>query len=262
MTAPDRRGAIGRRHPLAKLAAAVILMLAVFVTLDGLTAAIVLAVLVAAAPAAGVAPARLAQRAWPLLLAAAGIGLLNALLAADPAGETLWSLGPLRLTTGSAVVGFSLAIRLMAIALTAVIAVARLDPTELADALVQQLHLPARFAVGALGAIRMAPIFRLEWERIGRARRARGVEPGGSPVAAVALLAGRSHALLAGGIRRGLRLANAMDARGLGALTCRTFARDRPMQASDWSLLVGSFAIAVAATTISVAVGTWRFLLR
>ena len=260
--APPRHFAlVAARHPLARLAAAGVLMVVVFVTLDGLTAAIVLAVLVAATPAAGLSGRELLRRAWPLLAAAAGIGLVNAVFAADTGGDVLATTGPLRITTGSLAIGFALAVRLLAVAVAAVLAVARLDPTELADALVQQLGVSARFAIGALAAVRTVPIFRAEWEILGRARRARGIDAGRSPLRAIGLFAGRVHALFVGAIRRGLLMASAMDARGFGALPCRTFARERPMRSADWLLIGAAAAVGLVATSISVAVGTWRFLL-
>ena len=256
---PAARGLVTPRHPLARLGAAAILMAFVFVTLDGVTAALVLAVLVAVLPFAGVPASEQLRRAWPLLVAAISVGVLNALLAAPAAGAADVAIGPLRVSAGVAT-GASLAVRLLAIALSAALAVVRLDATELADALVLQLRLPARFAVGALAGVRSVPVFREEWLTLSRARRARGIDAGASPVRRVALFAGQAHALLAGAIRRGLRMASAMDARGFGALPCRTFARERPMRPADWLLLAGALLTGAVATAISVAAGTWRFL--
>ncbi|MFN2484103.1 MAG: energy-coupling factor transporter transmembrane protein EcfT [Candidatus Limnocylindria bacterium] len=254
-------GALARRHPLARLGAAFVLMLFVFVALDGVTAALVLAVVIVAMPPSGVPLRSVASRAWPVVVAAIAIGLLNALLSAGGPGELLWAVGPLRLTDTSLLNGASLAVRLVAIAVTALVGLARVEPTELADALTQQLHLPARFAIGALAATRLVPLFRMEWEILGLARRARGIDAGRSPVAAVSLFGSRSHTLLTGAIRRGLRLAYAMDARGFGALPCRTSARDRAFGAADWLVLAGAAATGAAATAVSVAAGTWRFVL-
>jgi energy-coupling factor transport system permease protein len=154
--------------------------------------------------------------------------------------------------------GAGLALRLLAIVLAGLLATATTDPTELADALVQQLHVSPRFAVGALAAFRLLPLFAIEWQTIAMARRARGVDAGRSPIAAVRLFAGQLLALLVGAIRRGTRLAMAMEARGFGALPCRTTARPQRMMPADWAWIAGAIALAAGAVGISIAVGTWR----
>jgi energy-coupling factor transport system permease protein len=252
---------LARRHSLARIGAAFVLMLTVFATLDGVTAALVLAVVLALVPSSGLGFAALARRAWPILAVALAIGVLSALLAPHAPGETASALGPLRITPGSVANAASLAVRLVAIAVTALVGLAGIAATELADALTEQLRLPPRFAIGALAAARLVPLFRIEWDVLGLARRARGIEAGRSPIAAVGLFASRSHALLAGSIRRGLRLAYAMDARGFGAFPCRTSLRGRAMGIADWLVLAGGVAIGLAASAISVAAGTWRFVL-
>jgi energy-coupling factor transport system permease protein len=68
-------------------------------------------------------------------------------------------------------------------------------------------------------------------------------------------------ALLVGAIRRGTRMALAMEARGFGALPCRTSARIHRVRASDWAWIVGAAALSATAIGVSVAVGTWRPLL-
>lgn len=250
-----------RANPSAKLAAAAILMLAVFVSLDAITAALVLVGLIGVIATARLRTATLLRRTWPLLLAAAGVGLLNAALTPTRGGTVVVDLGPLVLTSGAIWIGASLALRLIAIALSGVLAVGTTDPTDLADSLVQQLRAPARFAIGTLAAVRLLPLLAEEWDTIRRARRARGVEAGRSPVAGIALFAGVTHALLVAAIRRGTRMAMAMDSRGFGSMRCRTIARPQRVRRGDWLLLAGAASVATLAIAVSVALGTWRFLL-
>lgn len=258
---PDPAAPLARANPVAKLGAAAILMLGLFLALDLPTAALVVAVELAVVPASGLRPGTLARRSVPLLAAALGIGLLNALLPADPTGETLLRLGPLHLTSGSLLTGVALVVRLVGIAFAGVLAVATTDPTELADALVGQLRVSPRFAIGALAAFRLLPILGQEWETIRLARRARGIEAGRSPLAAARLFAGQMLALLVGAIRRGTRMAMAMEARGFGTRECRTVARPQRMRSADWWLLGAALAVAVGATLVSLAAGSYRFLL-
>ncbi|HEV8535681.1 MAG TPA: energy-coupling factor transporter transmembrane component T [Candidatus Limnocylindria bacterium] len=239
---PDPRAPLARAHPLAKIAAALVLMVALFMTVDPLTPALVLLAVLVAVPATGIPPRALLRRTALLLVAAIGVGAFNALLG------------------GSVAAGVAIAIRLVGIALTGVVAVASIDPTELADALVQHLHTPRRFTIGALAAFRLMPLFAGEWETIAIARRARGLDDTG-PVARVTGFVSTTRALLVAAIRRATRLAIAMDGRGFAAAGCRTLARPRPILARDRSLIAAAIAIALVATAVSIAAGTWRFFL-
>ncbi len=257
---PDPAAPLARANPVAKLGAAAILMLACFLAVDLLTPALVLVVELVVVAFSGLRPGTLLRRAWPLLIAALGIGLANALFPAEAAGALVLAAGPVHLTTGSLLVGLALAVRLLGIAFVGLLALATTDPTDLADALAQQLHLSPRFAIGALAAVRLLPLLADEWQILSLARRARGVEAGRSPIAAIRLFFGKLLALLVAAIRRGTRLAMAMDARGFGSRPCRTWARLQAMRTTDWWLIIGALAVAVAATAASVAVGSWRFL--
>ena len=94
---------------------------------------------------------------------------------------------------------------------------------------------------------------------IGRARRARGLDPGRSPVAHLRAFGGQVFAVLVAAVRRGVRLAAAMAARGFGATGVeRTVARPQPMRAADWLLVAATAATVVGAVTVSVALGSWR----
>jgi energy-coupling factor transport system permease protein len=65
-------------------------------------------------------------------------------------------------------------------------------------------------------------------------------------------------AILVTAIRRGTRMALAMEARGFGALACRTSARRQVMRGTDWGWIVAAATLAVGAIAISIALGTWR----
>ena len=155
----------------------------------------------------------------------------------------------------------AVSLRLLAIALPGILVLATTDPMDLADALVQRWHAPARFAYGALAALRLLPLLAADWQQVSRARRARGLDPGRSPVAHLRAFAAQVLAVLVAAVRRGVRLATAMEARGFGATGVqRTMARDRSrMLARDWWLIAGDGASrCVVATAVSVAVGAWR----
>lgn len=258
---PDPAAPLARANPVAKLAAALVLLLALFASLDGVTALIILGVLAALLTVSGLSPGTLVGRAWLIALAAVSVGIFNVVFAAEQLGPIVVAVGPIRIGAETLTNGLGLAVRLLAIALAGLLAAATTQPTDLADALVQQLRVSPRFAVGALAALRLLPLLAREWQTISMARRARGVDAGRNPIAGVRLWAGQVMALLVGAIRRGSRMARAMEARGFGAMPCRTVARVQRMRGSDWGWIVGAIVLAAAAIGISVALGTWRPLI-
>lgn len=254
----DPSAPLARANPVAKLGAALLLMAGMFVSLDGVTALVVLVVVVALLPLGGLPTSILLGRARLLGLAALSIFLANILFAAEQVGPTIVGIGPLRIGAETAVSAAGLGLRILAIAGAGILATVTSQPTDLADSLVQQLHVPPRFAIGVLAALRLLPLMAREWQTIGMARRARGVDAGRNPLAAIGLFGGRLLTLLVGAIRRGSRMAMAMDARGFGATDCRTSARLQRMRGTDWALLLGALVAAAIAIGISIALGTWR----
>jgi energy-coupling factor transport system permease protein len=128
---------------------------------------------------------------------------------------------------------------------------------RLADALTLHWRVSTRFAYGALAALRLVPLLAAEWETIRLARRARGVDAGRNPVRHLRLFAGTAFALLVGAVRRGSRLATAMDARGFDSGIARTNARGSHLRARDAVFVVVAAAVCAAAVAISVRTGTW-----
>jgi energy-coupling factor transport system permease protein len=257
----DTGAPLARRNPVAKLAAALLFTLPLIATLDPLTPAIALAVELLVLPFFGVRYAVLARRAWPLALASGGILVTMVLFAADRTGELLVALGPVEVTTGVLSGALALVLRVFAIALPGVVVFATTDPTDLADALVQNARAPARFAIGALAAFRLLPLLGQEWQMLGLARRARGVDAGRNPVAVLRLFGSTAFALLVGALRRGARLAVAMDARGFDSGLPRTYARRQEFTRADAALMIGAAVLSGATLTVTVLAGTFRPLL-
>jgi energy-coupling factor transport system permease protein len=251
----DPAAPLARRNPVAKLGAALLFSLPLIATLDPVTPALGLLVELALLPFFGLRYGALLRRAWPLTLAAAGILVTMVLFSADRSGRLLLELGPFDVTTGVLVVALGLILRIFAVALPGVIVFATTDPTDLADALVQNAKAPARFAIGALAAFRLLPLLGDEWQMLTLARRARGVDAGHNPVARLRLFVSTAFALLVGALRRGTRLAVAMDARGFDSGTPRTFARRQHFTAADTALLIGAVALAAAALTTTITLG-------
>lgn len=249
---------LARRNPVAKLAAALVASLALVATLDPVAPAVTLAVELAVLPLAGVGFGTLLRRTWPLLAAASGIVVVQVLFAAEQTGAVLLVLGPVEVRADPLWVGCGLALRVFAVAIPGILVVAATDPTDLADALVQHLRVPARFAIGALAAFRLLPLLAAEWEMLMFARRARGVTAGRNPVARLRLFVSAMFALLVGAIRRGTRLATAMDARGFDSGLPRTVARPQHFGGADWLLIAAAVATAALALGTSLALGVFR----
>jgi energy-coupling factor transport system permease protein len=177
------------------------------------------------------------------------------LFAAERDGPLLVALGPFDITTGVVLSALGLVLRVFAVALPGIIVFATTDPTDLADALVQNAKAPPRFAIGALAAFRLIPLLGQEWQMLSLARRARGIDAGRNPVRKLRLFGSTAFALLVGALRRGGRLAVAMDARGFDSDVPRTYARRQVFHRADWALLAGAALLSAAALATSVLAG-------
>jgi energy-coupling factor transport system permease protein len=251
-------GGLARRNPVAKLAAALVFTVPLLATVDPLTPALALVVELAVLPFFGLGYGMLARRAWPLAVSALGIVVTMVLFSASRTGALLVELGPFDVTSGVLLSALGLALRIFAFALPGVLVFATTDPTDLADALVQNAKAPARFALGALAAFRLVPLLAQEWQMLTLARRARGVDAGRNPAARLRLFGSTAFALLVGALRRGGRLAVAMDARGFDSGLPRTYARRQVFGGCDLLLVIAAAALSAGALTVTVLVGAFR----
>jgi energy-coupling factor transport system permease protein len=253
--APDPHAALARRNPVAKLAAALTVLIGLVVTSDPVTPGVLLALEVVALPFTGVRAATLLRRTWLLLVSVGGVALTNLVIVNG--GRVLVELGPADVAADGVDAALSVSLRLLAITLPGIVVLAATDPMDLADALVQRWRVPARFAYGALAAFRLLPLLSADWLMIGRARRARGLDAGRSPVGRLRMFVSQTFAVLVAAIRRGVRLATAMEARGFDSRETRSVARPQPMRRADWLLVAGAALAVLVATAVSVAAGTW-----
>jgi energy-coupling factor transport system permease protein len=239
---PSSSVPMARINPVAQIIAISVVTVVLLAGVDPVTPAVVVAAELCLLPAAGLRrPAVLLRRAWPLLTAAASVGFVNVALSGTTTPRT----------------GLGLALRVLGLALPGLLLVASTDPVRLADALTVHWRVPTRFAYGALAALRLAPLLAAEFESIRLARRTRGIEAGGNPVAAVRLLAGAAFTLLVAAVRRGSRLATAMDARGFDSGITRSNARGSELHRRDGAFVAGTLAVCAAAVALSLAMGTW-----
>jgi energy-coupling factor transport system permease protein len=194
-----------------------------------------------------------AARTAPVWIAAPLAGLTTVLYG-QASGTVYVQWWAVEISDGSIGLGLSTALRVLAIGLPAVLLFVTIDPTDLADGLAQLLRLPARFVIGALAGIRLVGLFAEDWRALTLARRARGVAESG----AIRRFLGQSFALFVLSLRRGTKLATAMEARGFGAPGPRTWARPSVFRGRDWAALAVAVAVAGIAVAAAVLTGSWN----
>ncbi|MFK4728414.1 energy-coupling factor transporter transmembrane component T [Agromyces mediolanus] len=242
-----------RVNPVTRLAAAILVTTPLLFTIDWLSAVIALVLQLVLFLAAGVRPATILRRCWPILLAAPLAGL-SMLLYGRPAGTEYWSFWLARITDGSIELAIAVTLRVLAIGLPAVLLFLDVDPTELADGLAQLWRLPARFVLGALAGARLVGLFLDDWRAMTMSRRARGIGDHG----ALRRFATMAFALLVLAIRRGSKLATAMEARGFGSRTSRSWARPSTAGAADAVLLLIAVLVTGCAIGGAMLAGTFH----
>jgi energy-coupling factor transport system permease protein len=251
-----RTGAVAGLNPLAKLGASGLIALPLVLTLDPVSAAVALLLEFLLFPFAGLRWREFWLRTWPVWIAAPLTAVTIALYG-EASGRMYFEWLLVRVSDGSLELALATFFRVLAIALPSVVLFVTVDPTDLADALGQIARLPARFVLGALAGLRMVGLFLDDWRALELARRARGVADRGR----VRRFLGMAFALLVLSIRRGSKLATAMEARGFGAPGRRTWARPSRFRRGDAVLVLLGAAISTAAIVAAVASGTWNFIL-
>ena len=251
-----RRSWVAGVNPLAKLVVALLVGVTLVLSIDVVSAGVVVAVVVLLLPFAGLSPRQLAVRTSPILVSAVLAGIATALYGVD-AGAVLLRLGPITVTEGSLSLAAAILLRVLAVGVPAVLLFATTDPTDLADALAQLAKLPARFVLGALAALRLVGLLLEDWEARGLARRARGVADRGR----VRRFLVQAGTLLVFAVRRGGKLATAMEARGFGGTRRRSWARRSVLRVRDIAFMVVGAAVVASAVAAAVLLGTWRWVL-
>ncbi|MGY4709202.1 energy-coupling factor transporter transmembrane component T family protein [Mycolicibacterium sp. CBM1] len=244
-----------RLNPVAKLATAVVIAVALILSLDWVSASTALVLELVLIVVLRIPLRPLLSRSAALLLAAT-LTAVTILLYGQVSGTVHWHFLLVTVSDGSITLAAATFLRVLAIALPSVALFIDTDPTDLADALGQILRLPARFVLGALAGLRLVGLLGDDWRTIGHARRARGV----GDHARIRRTAGQAFALLVSAIRRGSTLATAMEARGLGAHPTRTWARPSVLTWRDGAVVAAGLVIAAVAITVSIAAGHWNFI--
>ncbi|WP_368496746.1 energy-coupling factor transporter transmembrane protein EcfT [Herbiconiux sp. A18JL235] len=243
-------------NPVAKLAASLLLSALLIVTIDWVSAAVALALESILFVWAGLAPRAFFRRTLAIWIAAPLAGVTT-LLYGVASGTTYLEFWLVHVTDGSIALAVATTLRILAVGLPAVVLFATIDPTDLADGLAQVWHLPSRFVLGALAGMRLIGLFLDDWRQLELARRARGL----GDLGRVRRFASQAFALLVLSIRRGSKLATAMEARGFGGTTTRTWARVSVFGAREWMLVAAGAGIGAVALSVSLATGSINFVI-
>jgi energy-coupling factor transport system permease protein len=253
----------GRRHPawldgvnpVTKIVLALLLSVPLFASIDPVSALAASAVQPLCPPPPGLPVRTVLLRLAPIAVFSPIAGL-SMLLYAEPEGQVFFSFGFAAVSEGSIALAVAVTLRVIALGLPTILLFGRTDPTELGDALAQVAHLPSRFVLGALAGARMLGLFLDDWRTMSLARRARGVGDHG----ALRRFFSMAFVLLVFAVRRGTKLAMAMEARGFGSGIERTWSRPSRLHARDGVALLGGVAIMAFAIAAAVAAGVFRFV--
>lgn len=244
---------IDRCNAVTRVGAVVLLSLPLLASLDWLSPLIALVGETVLFLAGGIRPRELWRRARPIVVLAPLAGICMALYG-RVGGAVLWQWGAIVVSERSLAAAIAVVLRVAAMAYPAVQLLAGIDPTDMADGLAQVWRLPARFVLGALAGVRLFGLFTRDWRSLGQARRARGLGDSGLLRRWVTM----TFAMLVFALRRGSKLATAMEARGFGAGE-RTWARESPVVARDWWFLGCCAVIIAGAMAAAVVTGVFQF---
>ncbi|MGO3885710.1 MAG: energy-coupling factor transporter transmembrane component T family protein [Mycetocola sp.] len=254
-TRTPRVAPLSRVNPVTLVLIAVILSVPMLATLDPVSAGVAVLIELALVPLTGVPWRRVAVRLVPVVVFIP-VAALSMLLYGTPGGVEHWRWGVAVVSDNSINQALAISVRVLALGLPTILLFSRVDPTRLADGLAQVVRLPARFVIGALAGIRMMGLFVDDWRSMMLARRARGVGDRGVVRRSLSM----AFVLLVFAVRRGTKLATAMEARGFGARPARTWARSSHLSTADLWAVVIAVVIMAASLGASIALGTFRFV--
>jgi len=231
---------LARRNPTVKFALLVVVSLALLFVFEPVTPAVLYGIaLVAVAASSGIRPRLLLVGHLPFVGVAVGLLLVNAL---SRPGTEIMRLGLLRVTAEGVEVGAALGFRTLVIGVLALGFVVSTDGVRLMTSLHQHARLGLRFTYAVLAGYRTLEELPREWQLIRHAHAVRTRAAHGHPLGDVRAFARAAFALLVVSLRRGERLAMALESRGLG-LAPRTIWRPVALTGTDVVFAAGSLLV-------------------
>ncbi|MBO6020737.1 MAG: ATP-binding cassette domain-containing protein [Aeriscardovia sp.] len=243
---------LSRLNPAIRFLCAFLLSIPLFLSLDPLSAGLALALEFLFMEGCGISLKQALKHVWPIF-AMAPWTFLAVVIYGKKGSVTYFEWGMIHVTNKSVYLAFATFLRVLAIAVPAVLLVLGIDSTDLADAASQILRLPERFVYGGLAGIRLFTVLSDDWLQIGQARRSRGL---GDRKKAVRFFT-QSFSLLILSIRRSTSLSTAMEARGFGGEGKRSWARLSRTSYRDWVALSVCALIPASALLLAYYCGTF-----
>ncbi len=241
--------ALDRLNPLTRLGIAIAISIPLLISLDYVTSSIILIFMMVAFRLCGLSTLILIKRC-AILLMVAPIGAISMALYGTVGGRIWWQWSLITISDRSLELALAVMMRIMALGMSAIVLIASSDATRMADALGQILRLPSRFVLGVLAGSRLFSVFLHDWVMLRHARRARGLEARGIRYAFSMIFS-----LLVFAIRRGIKLATAMESRAFGCDKQRTWARPSTMGKADLIATIITIILIVLSVSISMSTG-------
>ena len=229
-----------RLNPVAKLALASGIIIATFLATSYPALVGLLVITLALGAYAGVF-SRLASLLKVLLPLAAIMLVLQMIFAQG--GERLVGF----VTSEGLVTGSKACLRLLGVALPLVLVLTDTKLTDLANACVEILHVPYRYAFAFTTALRFVPLFGQEMNAIMEAQTARGVEyDTKNPIKKLQLMLPLCIPLLISSVGKTDATALAAEQRGFYLRTRESSYKRYPLQALDFAAIAVAVALIVA----------------
>lgn len=237
-----------RMNPVAKLAAAFLLVIACFATNN-----LALLALVVVLDAVLAVHCKMVPQTLGLAKAVALFSLVLALIALlfTPKGDVLAQLPWGYIGTESVAAAVLIVVRLVACAVPLFLVFYVTKLTDVANALVKVLHVPYKYAFTFMSTVHFIPVFMNDMAGIMEAQTARGVEFDGGFLKKIRLMMPLCVPLLVSSVRKTNSAAIAAEVRGFNLRTRESGFKEYPFAGIDFAALVAAATIAAAAVAMS-----------
>ena len=235
-----------RLNPVVKLGLAAAIIVGIFLSDTYVALLGFLALTLALAAYAGVV-----DRLFSLLKLLIPLALIMLVLqlAFMRDGNVVWGF----ITDTGLITGSKACLRLLGVALPLILMLMVTKLNDLANACVEVLHVPYRYAFTFTTALRFVPVFGQEMNAIMEAQTARGVEfDAGGIVRKVRLMVPLCVSLLVSSVRKTNSAAIAAEVRGFNLRTAASGYKEYPFVAADVAAMAGSLALVAIAVALGV----------
>ena len=183
------------------------------------------------------------------LIVLAGIATsVTSLLYARPDGQIYVEWGLITISDGSFAIAIASFLRILAIAIPAILVVAVIEPHELIATAVVRRVVPQRVALASLVGLRLIPVIVADLGETRDARRAAGRSTNFWSLIITTLVIA---------IRRAIRMSEIADVRGFSRPD-RVWTSYRPLTRSDWLLIGSALLVGIAALVLTAVMGEWN----